>query len=307
MLSLFVSLTLLVPPAFGEENKPTDNNQPSQIEDLPQLQRPKNIWRPPLVSFLLPGFDQYWEVQITSGVLLSVYATAGVLSAGYSMVDREPEDIETSFEQMRGRDRQYFLGLQAYQTAGFLSAYQSFRTAAKTHGEDFNYLPKDERTIDVMLAPFDFRMMGRMTTWIPLLAFSGLMVEYANEHHPKMTADDFAFTSGISYQAGVGEEAFFRGYMMPIMKYATDSNIWSNAITAGVFGLAHLSKDNKFPIAQVAMGYYLGWLTQRNSWSIRESVFLHAWWDVIALSGAIAASRGDKDLNVFIPVYESTW
>src|SRR5690606_36713047 len=95
---------------------------------------------------------------------------------------------------------------------------------------------------------------------------------------------DFLTLSAISYNAGVGEEALFRGWMMPVWQETFHSKFWSNTITALIFAAGHISDELPVPWPQFAIGYYLGHLTQKNYWTLSESVFIHSWSYVIILA-----------------------
>ena len=97
------------------------------------------------------------------------------------------------------------------------------------------------------------------------------------------TLQDGFHSAGISYMAGVSEEALFRGWLLPRYYKATDSFFVANTLQSSLFAASHLNQT-KVPIFQFALAYYLAWLTERNDWDLEESVFIHAWWDVIALS-----------------------
>ena len=46
---------------------------------------------------------------------------------------------------------------------------------------------------------------------------------------------------------------------------------------------SHLN-TNPQPIAQLLLGYHLGYVSQKNNWTLGEAIFIHTWWDVIAFS-----------------------
>src|SRR5205823_1500285 len=115
-----------------------------------------------------------------------------------------------------------------------------------------------------------------------------------------LSASDGLFATGVSYNAGTGEEALFRGYLMMNLQQSWDSELWSNAATASVFSAAHISKDNPYPWPQLLLGFYLGWVAQHNDWTLSEGVFIHAWWDVLAISATLA--EGITNQRIYIPL-----
>ncbi|MGE3760274.1 MAG: lysostaphin resistance A-like protein, partial [Pseudobdellovibrionaceae bacterium] len=158
---------------------------------------------------------------------------------------------------------------------------------------------------DLMMAPFHFSHLLKPTTFIPLGVLAYAIGSSRGEYKKRpLNSSDGFFAGGISYNAGVGEEALFRGYLMMNLRESWGSDFWSNAATATVFGLAHLSPSNRAPVAQLALGYYLGWITQRNDWTLSESIFLHAWWDVLAIAAAL---EYDEESVVYLPAFVTTF
>ena len=49
----------------------------------------------------------------------------------------------------------------------------------------------------------------------------------------------------------------------------------SNAAQAWLFSRLHLGQAGPFALVIGAWAFYEGWLTKRNRWSIRESIFHH--------------------------------
>jgi membrane protease YdiL (CAAX protease family) len=173
-----------------------------------------------------------------------------------------------------------------------LSAYHSFRTAVTTRYQygQFTFLnPKNEETpAQLALAPFNFTYLARPTTIIPLAVVATLAVAIANQeptpesntYRDGLTSSDIFYASGTSYLAGLHEEALFRGWMMPCLMQWTSSPFWSNSITAATFAVAHMG-NVQVPVAQLAMGWYWGWLAQRRQWTLGEGIFIHTWYDVM--------------------------
>lgn len=262
-------------------------------------ERPRSIVWIPLISFFLPGFDQWWEGQYPSAVF---YTGIGIL--GISLIEEDISDKNPTDSDLTDGEKKSFYGAQLYQTAGSLSAFHSFKTAVKTHQGTgrFSFLQEEETTGDVLLAPFRLDFLLRPTTFLPVgvaAVISGIAL--ATSEVSSMRGRDILYVSGLSYNAGTGEEAVFRGWMMPLMMDWMDSPFWSNTTTALLFALSHLGGDIKYPIAQFAMGWYLGWVTQQRNWTIAESVFIHTWWDLIIL-GTLFTLDPDEETNVLLPV-----
>ena len=256
----------------------------------------RNYYWKPVASFLLPSFDQWVERQWGPAAVYAGVATTGVgVAANAAPAIDQDAYRHKDLEDYDDAERRYAYGLQLYTFAGELSAFHSFRTAVKTRQSDgqFSFLRKDETSGDLLLAPFDFSQLSHPTTYAPLLALTVVGVVDLSQGHKRraFNASDAAFTGGVSYNAGVGEEAFFRGYLMPVLREGTGSDLAANVITAVIFGLGHISSSNPYPVFQGLFGFYLGALTQGDDWSLRQAVFLHAWWDVLAIGFSVAGRK----------------
>ncbi|HXH31467.1 MAG TPA: CPBP family intramembrane glutamic endopeptidase [Bacteriovoracaceae bacterium] len=291
LLLNFLVLALLWTPLRADVFSLEYPNDPEKI---------RGVWSAPLLSFFLPGADQWSEGQYQQGAFYSGIAATG-LTAGllaYKQIDTDCSDCPEN-EPARFLD----LGYQLYLGAGSLSAYASFRSAAKVRKKkrnEFAFLETDEPVNEVLLSPFHFSYFKRWTTYVPL-AFASLAFMGRGRYH----FGDAAFAGAVSYNAGTGEEAFFRGWLMPATREATGSDFLSNFLTAALFSAAHGTSQIMWP--QFFGGFYFGWLTQRNNWSIGESVFVHFWWDVIVIGTEIARTRRDYEAAFFLPLLNFTY
>ncbi len=259
-----------------------------------KLDRPRNEILAPFVSFFLPGADQWVEGQYQAASLYSGYAALGLATAVYQLKRIDELDLSTTpSDQMptNSREQLLALGSQAYMFSGFMSAYHSFRSSVKTRHQisEYLFLQDNEDTLPKLaLAPFDFKFMSRWTTLVPLGLVAALIsagVSSENNTYT-MSSSDWAFTSGVSYHAGVGEEAFFRGFLYPYFYEKFDNQLIASGASSLVFAAGHVSPNNSIPWVQFAFGTYMDYLTTQNKWSIQESIFIHFWWDIIAISGA---------------------
>jgi len=262
--------------------------------------RKRNFLWPPIYSLAVPGLDQFIKGQTTAGVAFSGTAVGGLalyLVSGEHGI-KNPDALSLNDDQ-RSAD----LGLEIAQVSGFMSSYHAFRTAVITRPEDFSFLKHEESDFDILLAPVHFSYMLEPTTYLALLVgaaaiFADVKTSGGNTNFGSPVLADGAFAGGFSYMAGTGEEALFRGTMMPIFRYYTDSNFWSNAITGTAFAAAHLGTV-QLPVFQLVSGLYFGWVTQKNEWAIGENVFIHAWYDVMAF---VAGYAVDRHSSIIVPV-----
>jgi hypothetical protein len=282
-------------PAFGEYMQIEAKRNPQQLRNAPFR---------PLANFFLPGFTQYFDGQIAEGVSYSLVGAGGfALGTAASNEINNTNRNSTDLEDATDAERQYQYGMQLYMFAGEMSVYHAFRTAAQGRKQlgQYTFIRNEDTTLDAMWAPFEVEHITKMTTWIPLLVLAVASVASVKSGD-YMNFGDSAFTGGVSYNAGVGEEALFRGYFMPVLRENMDSYFWANAIQAVAFGAAHYGESNRFPWPQGLMGFYFGWMTHRNGYSIREAAFLHTWWDVLAIGFTIAHENGKKVAATRVPL-----
>lgn len=270
----------------------------------PKYQVNKGDFWGPFCSMLLPGCNQWWHGQRSQGMFYSSWALTGMLVMGTSNFDYESQ--EEGFDITEDNDfRAYQLGAQIYSAAGGMSAYAAFRSTVKykqENGFDYQFIKRNETVDELLLAPFEFKFLKRSSTYTPLAVLLGLIALGGDVSTANLSASDAYYTSAYSYNAGTYEEAIFRGWQMPYLKNKGLSNFSSNAIQALIFGAAHGVRV--VPLPQILMGYYLGYVTQKNDWSIRESIFIHAWWDILAIGASYA--QGTTETAVFsLPLYNA--
>lgn len=297
---LCLGMQVMNPSALFAQNRSEDNVKASVFysEETAHNSRRSDFTRP-VLSLFLPGFDQFISRQFTD---FSIYAAAGisslVLSAQYNQVISEYERSEefsilSSDEQQNilthdDRYRRLRLASQLYLVAGSLSAYQSFRMSALARQQigEYLFLETEDSVRDILMAPFDLTYFTSTKTLLPLGTLTAIvLLTHQSEDYraDSFTRSDGAFAGAFSYNAGTSEEALFRGWLMPYFAQQTGSLFWSNMIQSSLFALAHTNQTS-FPIFQFGLGYYLGWLTQHQGWSIKESIFIHTWWDVVAFA-----------------------
>jgi membrane protease YdiL (CAAX protease family) len=278
--------------------------QPTSEDTLPEGKPPvphvtqSAVWLP-AVSAVLPGFGQFWHGEGSAWAYTGA-ALGGVALMANGVSDLEDQDEAYSTNPTEGIEdwnvRKILLGGLAYQGSGLMSAYSSFRTSVPAFQAEqgkYRFLTGEESLGDIFLSPFRFGHLKKTSSWLPLGALAGLVAflvaeeRSGNDADWLFSADDPLFASLISYNAGVSEEAAFRGWLLPLA-YETLGQTWwaANGAQALLFGAAHYDKDlNPVPWPQALMGWYTGYLTRKNGWTLSEAIFVHFWWDAILLNG----------------------
>lgn len=248
----------------------------------------------PLLNFLVPGVGQFVDERNGWPYLL-----AGVGGLG---------GLVGTFPMWRGADFTSFLDprtqavsliAEVWQTAGFLSIYETYRTRMV---DDLGLTTRHSPMSEVLLSPVRFDRVVRPSVFVPLLVSVVLGVFAAREQlggHPAFTAYrplDAAASAGISYAAGVGEEAVFRGFFMSYLEHRWGCYPWlANGAQAIAFGAAH-GDFSPFGLGgRILLGGYLGWVTQRNGYELIDAILIHTWWDVLQFTAMFAiATPADR-------------
>lgn len=272
-----------------------------QSDSTPPASRRGPMWLP-LGSLVLPGLGQYVQGAPKLGAAFTGVAAAGL--AVYASGD--DAGIESGELPRDGARRRAFGGLQTYQTAGALSAYDSFRrVAVAQQGRGrYRFLTQHEPVGRLLTAPVDPEFLGRWTTWAGL-AYTGLVAWLADNDDDRvrrrLTGGDVVFGSLVALNAGIGEEAMFRGWLYPVMYQAFGERFWlANGTQAALFGALHPDAE-EFAFVIAGWAFYQGWLTRRNGWSVRESVFQHVWYDVVVILLDLAREQR-VTLSVALPL-----
>lgn len=306
------------PPALGPRGIPASRDAQGSEEDEERPARrirkhprfKSDLWLP-LGSVFLPGFGQYFQRDWTGA------AYTGAAAIGYVLMvkglaetvaddaDGRIDDPDAPFTTQSWSYRKIVLGELAYQGSGFLSAYSAFRISIpRFQKEDgrYGFLGPGESVGQLMAAPFRFDHLAEPSAFIPLGLLAGgvgYLVGYERSHHRgvrwTLSGDDFLFTGAEAWNAGVSEEAAFRGWLYPMAYQYLWNDFWlADGAQALLFGLAHFDPDaNPFPWPQALLGFYFGWLTKKNGWTLSESIFVHAWWDMILFAGEVATTFED--------------
>ncbi len=209
-----------------------------------------------------------------------------------------------------GDDQLAEQGWHVATTSMLLSSWDAFHRAvpALQRGGKYQFLPARRESVGQLIsAPFDVRFLKRWTTWVDLGQTAVITAIVISERERggrrvPFRAHDAAYAASASMNAGVGEEAFFRGYLLPLFYQRTGRSFWlANALQGGLFGAAHLPGASWFALEIAGWAMWEGWVTRRNDWSIRESIFHHFWYDAAVISAEMATQKAERVYRVTLP------
>ena len=284
----------------------SDSEGVKAVEPLPH--KIKSDLFLPIPSVFLPGFGQCFQGE------MSWLAYSGAALGGIFLAVNGNSDLRKDSVYREGRTpgptdgvkswpvRKILLGSLAYQGAGFMSAYSTFRSAVpvfQREDKKYLFLNNQEPLGNLFKAPFQLSYLAKPTSSIPLGLLTGaigyIVIDQRLSHKNSnwlFSWDDGVFSSTLAYNAGVSEEALFRGYLLPLAyQYTGETWILANGLQATLFGLAHYSSKNRYPFPQAIIGYYLGYLTRKNNWTLGQSIFTHFWWDALLFTGQFLTLR----------------
>lgn len=248
----------------------------------------RSVLLPPILSFFVPGLDQWIEGQFGPATGYTLGGVGGVLvhQTARPNIDNRYRDI----------------GLQMYFTAGALSLFHSFRTAASSRKQkgEYRFLVNDEKPHELLMSPLRYKYLSRWTTILPLVAGAALYFFISpgtSNSEGSATFGDLAYASGISYMTGISEELLFRGYLMPVLYQETQNPFLSVAASGTAYAFAHGLRFNHF-ITALAFGLYAGSMVQAQDWNLGEMIFVHTWLDLMAFLGDYVARREPAFLRI---------
>jgi membrane protease YdiL (CAAX protease family) len=275
---------------------------------------PTSVFWMPVATYILPGLSQFQNEQNVAGLTYGSMAVTGLatLITASSALERSngggvnTSDLTTDSNTLR----RLIWGAKLYELSGELSVFQSFRSAVRDNRQDgkntsYSFLPEKETTADLLQAPFQFSHFLKPSTFIPLGVALGIVTGLRQNPRFGLNPSYLTFSSSISYAAGVGEEAMFRGWMQPLFYEQFNSKFWANTSTSLIFAAAHISAENPIPLPQFILGGYLGWLVDSGGWSLSQSIFVHTWWDIIVFVSEMKTAPANA--AIYLPLYQSSF
>ena len=185
----------------------------------------------------------------------------------------------------------------------FYSSYSAYRDAGGTDPSI-----QGETWFDLAISPFQPEFIFTTDFMAPILLLAFIQARSSQSGGTKTLVPPGFKKSGalaahqtvVSFNAAVGEEAFFRGYLNHSL--GKDPDLGPNgaaAISSILFGLAHYDPSN--PLGSVAFptlaGFYFAWMHNKNDYDIRPAIALHFWWDILVLFHAMRDYKEDRNVG----------
>jgi len=255
----------------------------------------------PIGSVFLPGFGQWLQRDVVRGA-----AYQGVFLAGWTAsraaLNGRPVSV-SDFRTFDGRTEWGVWALQLRGTAASISTYDAFRRALPTlqTSAKYAFVRESDSIGSLMRAPGNVRFLKDPLTYVPiaLVAVTSFTRRVAGpstgREFTPTKRHDLAFATGLAYNAGIGEEMLFRGYLMPVLQQRLGDRAWlANGLQAMAFAADHGQFNLSALAAHAGFGLYAGFVVQRHRGSLRQAVFNHFVWDLIAVSGAFLTRQQDR-------------
>jgi hypothetical protein len=284
---------------------PAQQAQPRGADSIPAPRFGSELLIP-VASFVLPGLGQYIHGAPATGAVYTGVALGGL---ALTTVGDAWEDTWEDAPR-RGRDQLADQGLHLMLTAGMISGWDAFHRAMpalQAQGR-YQFIDRRESVGDLLSAPFDPSFLRRWTTWVDLAQTAVITALVLSERksgsqYHAYRGRDALYATSLSMNAAAGEEALFRGYLLPMLYENTGGHFWvANGAQATLFGAGHIADAELAGVAFIAAwGLWEGWVTKRNDWSIRESIFHHFWYDVAIVTASLIVQEKDLAVRIYFP------
>jgi len=181
----------------------------------------------------------------------------------------------------------------------FYSVYSGYRDAG-----GIDEASKEENFLDLAVAPFRPKYLLDPYVFTPLLVLAAIggssqSVGPYTLVTPGMKSSGylgFLYTA-VSFNAGVGEEAFFRGFLNHMFVQGSGP-MEAGLITGTLFGIAHYEGGSILSVwPQTLFGFYTAYLHYKYNYDIKPGIALHFWWDVIVFGFALARYKEDPNVD----------
>ncbi len=241
------------------------------------------------LSFLIPGLGH---------VYLNDLTTAGGLAASYGLC------LASLEKNKDGNEVPSATGLLNTWFYGVYSAYRDVRIYNSQKG--YKYPMPTDSLSDLAKAPFQLSVITKPAVWggvAGLLAAGATITYFAfpeNESTATCSTSDNTVNPLLAFPIGIGEEAFFRGYLQSHLTELSNPTT-GIVLSSLIFGAMHIPNALAFPEKDRAsyytysiplitsIGGYLGWLTHKTN-SLKQGTAVHAWYDFTLFAITAAAT-----------------
>ncbi len=190
------------------------------------------------------------------------------------------------------------------------SLYAAYRDARGCNGQEFYRCKMPMESLsELASSPFRWGVLKKPEVWggcLGALAIACVVNYFAFPSDARISPMTFLegdkispWFPAIALPVGIGEESLFRGVIQSRFREAFGP--WTSiTMTSLLFGAAHIPNAFLLPEEEqwryyafslpliTTFSLYLGWLTEKNI-SLKESVALHTWYDLVLFSAAAAA------------------
>jgi membrane protease YdiL (CAAX protease family) len=185
----------------------------------------------------------------------------------------------------------------------FYAAYRDVRNYNRQEG--YAYKMPNDSFQDLSLAPFRPSVLKKPEVWGGILGALALGVTTSYFAFPQdMEMEDggsMGLSPVVAFPVGIGEEAFFRGFLQPM--FSETLTPWGGIAASSItFGALHFTNGLMLPKEErwryysfslpliTTLGAYLGWVSYKNC-SLKESVAIHSWYDFALFTASAFATR----------------
>ncbi len=266
------------------------------------------FWKTPRMAgglALLPGVGHFYLGQHGKGAAY-LSSIVGLTAGAIALSDSDAEAGDPLAVQFA----------VAAQNTLMYSVFDAYRTARLLrHNQDYKYEVSDESLGSLLLAPFTPSVLKSPWVWagVPLMVAAGVGLSLAltDDATSDRTLFDpggvnflgrrfgrgtgFALGSGyfaaLFAPVGVGEEALFRGVLLPSLSESFGVG-WGLTLSSLLFGAAHIGNFSGatgyqydkalFAVPFITLGgAYMGLVATRHNFTLARSVAIHFWYNFL--------------------------
>ncbi len=282
---------------------------------------PPEPWLKGVASAVVPGAGQvsngdYGEAALHFGVFaVSVYGAIRYKDRSDYLNADQRYDEDNNREFINKTTLRYDYAVRLASDTMLYSGYAAYRDARQRDNSGFRTPVPRESLGDLARAPFSFRYLSRLTTYVPIAVQAAAIYSYNRDRKARDNKEPYGifrardvserdlhvFNLTANEMTAVGEEAFFRGFLNNEFS-DRHGKIAGLAISSVIFGLAHTGQGQTANALQATgAGFYLGWLHQRNGFEAGEGVAVHYWFNVLAGISAIHNGGSAELLRIQLP------